>query len=123
MVAPPKNADAEVQAWFDRLDHPLKEEMLLVRDVILRADRRVEDTIKWSVPTFTCGGNFASFNRSKKLVSLLVHEGASIQGRHPILEGDGEHVRTIRFDDLADVRAKAKELTNVTRAWCDAHSA
>ncbi len=46
------NVNKEVDAWFDDFDHPLKDAMVRVREVILGADSRIEETVKWSTPTF-----------------------------------------------------------------------
>jgi hypothetical protein len=109
----------DVDAWFEKRHPPQDETMRLVRDVILRADRRVEETIKWQTPTFTYKGNIASFNPAKNFVSLLFHTGAEIPGKHPDLEGDSRLTRVMRFDGPADVRAKRKGLQALVRAWCD----
>jgi hypothetical protein len=37
---------AEVDDWFEGYEHPAKDAMLLVRDIIL-ADDRMTETIKW----------------------------------------------------------------------------
>ena len=80
----------EVDDWFATYEGPMKAAMLRVREIILGADGRVDECIKWQTPTFTCEGNLASFNpRSKKAVSLLFHTGASIPGTHPRLVGGG----------------------------------
>lgn len=110
---------AEVDAWFDALDHPLKEAMLRVRRIILGADRRITETIKWKSPTFVFQGNNASIDpRTKKHVNLLFHQGASLPGKHPHLEGGGATVRYMRFADLEDVRAKKTDLEAAIRAAC-----
>ena len=76
----------EVDAWFDAYDHPMKDAMLRVRAIVLAADRRVGECIKWKAPTFTFEGNLASFNpRTKAHVSLMFHKGAQIPGGHAIL--------------------------------------
>jgi hypothetical protein len=113
------NRDAEVDRWFDEADHPLDELMRRTRDVILGADDRVTESIKWKTPTFAYKGNIASFNPSKRFVSLLFHRGAEIPGEHPRLEGDGKLARTMRFADLDDLEAGRRELEAVIRAWCD----
>ena len=114
------NASEDVQDWFDAFEHPLKNAMLVVREAILTADDRMTETVKWSTPTFMYKGNLLSFQpRAKKFVSLMFHEGASIPGKHPRLEGDGAHVRTMRFTDAADVEANGAALAEVVRAWCD----
>lgn len=118
-----ENASKEVSEWFERLDHPQKEAMMAVREVILGADSRISESIKWSSPTFSFNGDLASIQpRSKKLVSLMFHRGSEIPGRHPSLEGDARLVRTMRFADEDDVRKRRGELEAVVRAWCDRKS-
>ncbi len=113
------NYDDEVEEWLVARDHPLDEAMRAARDVILGADDRITECIKWKTPTFVFEGNIVSFNPSKKLISLMFHRGAEIPGDHPRLEGDGKLVRTMRFDDVDDVRAGADDLATAIRAWCD----
>jgi hypothetical protein len=109
----------DVDAWFGDLDHPLKDVMLRVRKVILGADKRVTEAIKWKSPTFMFEGNLASIDpRSKKHVSLMFHQGAALPGNHPRLEGGGGTVRYMRFADSADVVAQRRDLEAAVRAWC-----
>jgi len=116
------NKNPEVDAWFAKLDHPLRDAMMRARDVILAADDRVTECIKWSTPTFQYEGNIASFQpRAKKFVSLMFHRGSEIPGNHPQLEGDAALARVMRFADSADVDRKTSDLTAVIKAWCDAH--
>ncbi|HEU4319089.1 MAG TPA: DUF1801 domain-containing protein [Acidimicrobiia bacterium] len=109
----------EVDAWFDEYEHPQKEAMLRVREIIL-SDPRISETIKWKSPTFMYEGNMASFNpRTKAHVSLMFHTGASIPGAHPRLEGGGDTARYMRFEDLDDVEVARDEIVSITAAWCD----
>ena len=96
--------------------------MQRVREVILGVDPRVEETIKWSTPTFMFNGNIASFNPAKNFVSLLFHRGAEIPGDHPSLEGEGDLARVMRFADIEAVEANAEELRAVIKAWIDLKS-
>ena len=114
------NRNADVDAWFAAKDRPMAEAMQRVREIILGADDRVTESIKWSTPTFEFNGNIASFAPAKKLVSLLFHRGAEIPGKHPRLEGDGKLTRTMRFSDLAAVEKGREDLERVIRAWCEA---
>lgn len=109
----------EVDAWFEEYDHPAKDAMLRVREIIL-ADDRMTETIKWKSPTFMYEGNMASFNpRTKAHVSLMFHTGASIPGSHPRLEGGGDTARYMKFTDLDDVEDAREEIEAVVRAWCE----
>jgi hypothetical protein len=113
------NRNPEVDQWFEGRTHPIDEVKQQVREVILDADPRVTESIKWKTPTFSYKGNIVSFNPSKNLVSLLFHRGAEIPGEHPRLEGDGKLARTMRFAGAEEVDAGREELGAVIRAWCD----
>lgn len=112
------STDPEVDRWFADLDHPLKDAMLRVRKIILSADRRMTETIKWKSPTYMFEGNMASINpRSKKNVQLMFHTGAKLPGKHPRLEGGGGTTRYMSFADIADVKAKKPDLEAAVSAW------
>jgi hypothetical protein len=118
----PVNRNPEVDRWFERKAPPQAEAMQRVRAIVLGADERVTESIKWQTPTFEFHGNIASFSPAKRFVSLMFHRGAEIPGNHLRLEGDGKLSRTMRFSDLADVEAGRKDLERVIRAWCKAHA-
>ena len=111
---------SDVDEWLAGYDNPMADVVQAVRTLILDADDRIEECIKWRSPTFTFKGNIASFNpRSKKHASLMFHTGAHIPGAHPALEGGGDTARYMTFADLDDVDAKADDLRAVLAAWCD----
>ena len=116
------NRNPEVDQWLDDAGHPLDAMLRRAREIILGADERVTESIKWKTPTFAYKGNIASFNPSKSVVSIMFHRGSEIPGPHPRLEGDGRLVRTMRFSDLDDLEAGRVELEAVVRAWCDARA-
>jgi hypothetical protein len=110
-------ASPEVEEWFAGYEHPAKDVMLRVRDIIL-ADDRITETIKWRSPTFVYKGNMASFNpRTKAHVSLMFHTGASIPGDHPGLSGGGDTARYMRFNSMDTVDEAG--IRAVVAAWCD----
>jgi hypothetical protein len=110
----------DVDAWFAASAHPMREVMEAVREVILGADARVTETIKWKTPTFMYKGNIASINpAAKRFTSVLFHRGAEIPGDHPILTGGGDVARYAQFEDVAALERQRDELTAVIRAWCD----
>jgi hypothetical protein len=113
------NLNPEVDRWFEQANHPLAATMQRARDIILGADGRVTESIKWKTPTFAYRGNIASFNPSKHLLSSMFHRGAEIPGDHPRLEGDGRLVRTMRFAGPGELEAAKADLEAAVRAWCD----
>ena len=112
------NRNPDVDHWLDQAGHPQDAMMRRARDIILEADDRVTESIKWKTPTFAYHGNIASFNPSKHLLSIMFHRGSEIPGEHPRLEGEGKLVRTMRFADLGQLEAGRADLAAVVRAWC-----
>ena len=112
----------EVDAWFAAYDNPQRVLVMAVRDVVLSADERVTETVKWQAPTFVFHGNIASFYpRSKKAVSLMFHTGATLPDPEGILGGTGDTTRVARFRDADDLDAKAEALRGLVRGWVAAH--
>lgn len=110
----------EVDAWFARYENPMKRVVLRVRELILAADPRIDECIKWQAPTFTYLGNLASFfPRATQHASLMFHHGAKIPGAHPLLASPGEIARVVKLANLAEVEAAREELIEIVRAWCD----
>jgi hypothetical protein len=114
--------DPAAEKWF--AGKPAEPVLRRVREVILRADKRMSEGTKYGTVMFHCGGDFASFvQHDKKSVSLMFNRGGIIPGKFPHMEGTGRAVRFMRFADVAEVNARAAELGKVVVAWCDLMSA
>jgi hypothetical protein len=110
----------EVDAWFEAYENPMKPVVQRIREVVLAADPRIDECIKWKAPTFTYRGNLASFYpKSKQHASLMFHQGAKIPGEHPRLEGTGDTSRVMKLADLEEVEAATPEIDAIVKAWCD----
>jgi hypothetical protein len=109
----------DVDAWFERYNNPMKPVVQRVREIVLDADARIDETIKWQAPTFTYKGNLASFYpKSKQHASLMFHVGAQIPGNHPRLEGSGETSRVMKVASLDEAEAARPDLEALVRDWC-----
>jgi uncharacterized protein YdhG (YjbR/CyaY superfamily) len=109
-----------VDAWFNQYDNPMKAVVRRIREIMLGADARLEECIKWQAPTFTYRGNLASFYpKSKQHASLMFHTGAHIPGKHLRLEGSGETSRTMKIGSVAEANAAKPDIERIVRAWCD----
>jgi hypothetical protein len=110
----------EVDAWFERYQNPMKDVVLRIREIVLDADPRIDECIKWQAPTFTYCGNLASFYpKSKQHASLMFHTGAKIPGAHPRLEGTGDTSRVLKIGSLAEADQAKPDLERLVKAWCD----
>ncbi len=91
-----------------------------MRDVIMWADERMTEYLKYGTVQFACNGDFANFVRhDQKTVELMFNRGARIRGAYRYLEGTGPSARHMRFADMVEVEAKTQELSNLVVAWCD----
>ncbi len=112
------NKNPQVDAFIAKLDHPLKDEMLRIREIILSTDSKMTETVKWGGPTFMYKGNLATLNpKSKRFVNLFFQTGAAIPDGHGILEGDAKEVRVAHFHDMKDIETKEAALKAVVREW------
>ena len=112
------NKNPIVDDYLKEKDHPLNAEIERVREIILSVDDRMEESIKWSSPTFMYKGNMASyFMNAKKHVSLMFHKGATIKDDSGLLEGEGKEARTAKFASMEDIEKRKQDLEAVVREW------
>jgi hypothetical protein len=114
------NRSPEVDAWFGGYENPQKDLVQAVRTVLLDADDRLAEAIKWKAPTFVYKGNLASFfPKSTKHVTLMFHTGATLPDPDRILEGDGEVARSVKIRDHEDLADKTPALRGLVTAWIE----
>ena len=112
------NKSSKVDNFLRDKKHPLTKEIELIRKIILSTDSRIEETIKWSSPTFMYKGNIASFfMNAKKFVSLMFHKGATLKDEFGLLVGDGKEARVARFSDIEDIENKKEALQRLIKNW------
>jgi hypothetical protein len=132
-LAGPKQSewdDSEaVDEFMAKLDRPLRARMEAVRSVILGADRRITEGIKWNAPSCYCHEWFATFNRSpraKELVRVIFHRGAKVKvGENSryvedpsgILEWITNDRCIAKFDGMRDIAMKKDALRDVVAQW------
>lgn len=117
------NRSREVDTWFDAYENPQKDLVHAVRIVLLDADERLAEAIKWKAPTFVYKGNLASFfPKSTQHVTLMFHTGAALPDPHGILEGGGEVARSVKIRDHEDLAGKTQALGELVTAWIESRA-
>jgi len=107
-----------VDQYMDVLENPMKPLWAEIREIILAADVKMEEGIKWGAPTFMYKGNMATFNpRAKKFVNLTFHTGAEIDDPYGVLEGDAKEARVFRAVDSKELAEKKAGLEALVRNW------
>jgi hypothetical protein len=70
---------AEVDAYMATLQHPMSAQVQQLRSVILDADSRVRESIKWNAPSFFIDDHFATFNlHHPDRIQIVLHAGAKV---------------------------------------------
>lgn len=123
-----KSAPPTVDAFLATLDHPAKAEILTLRQLILDADPRIGEGIKWNAPSFHTTEYFATFHlRGKAGVQLILHLGAKVRDNstagmtiadpQSLLTWLGKERASISFQDLAEIHAQQSAFQALIRAW------
>ena len=113
---------AQVNEFMKNLDHPHKAAMEEVRSIILKANKKLSERIKWKVPSFYYKVDMAAFHpRNLDCVHLVFvfPPGTMVQEGHGLLEGDYKDRRMVKLKDMADVRAKKQVLTHIVNQWVE----
>jgi transposase len=117
MTKPDINKTPEVDAYMVKLQHPLKLEIQVVRELLKGVNRQITEQIKWNAPSFSYKGEYlVTFNlRETKRVHLVWHNPAIVKLKSGLLEGEYPDRRMSYLSDMADVKAKRQELTGIAR--------
>jgi hypothetical protein len=120
--------DADVDTFLAALDHPAKALVVELRRVVLGADARIGEGIKWNAPSFRTTEYFATTNlRAKQGTGLILHFGAKknaisasgvdIPDPAGLLRWLAKDRATVEFGDAAELKAKAPALQALLREW------
>jgi hypothetical protein len=70
----------DLDDFMRELDHPLKRDIEIVRQIILNVDPGISEAIKWNAPSFRTTDFFATVNlRSRDCVQLIFHTGVKVK--------------------------------------------
>ena len=114
----------KVDAYIQKLKHPLVGVVEALRQIILSTDREIGEEIKWNAPAFFFKGEMKPFNPreykrhigvfnlyKKDCIRLVFPSGAKINDASGLLEGDyADGRRLALFHNMGDVESKGKAL-------------
>ena len=109
---PSTDSTKQVDEFMDKLDHPFKTEVQLIREIIKNMHTDITEQIKWNAPTFSYKGEYlVTFNLwEKKRIHLVFHNPMISKVKSKLLEGDYDDRRMAYFADQSDIQAKRKVL-------------
>jgi hypothetical protein len=123
-------AAADVDALLEQLVHPGKPIIKALRRVILAADGRIREGVKWNAPSFYTTEHFATFHlRTQEGVQLILHLGATPRPDAALQDALAESSvplawkspdrAIVTFRDLAQVRREQAAFTRLIRQWIE----
>ncbi|WP_426586745.1 DUF1801 domain-containing protein [Mucilaginibacter sp. R-33] len=125
-------ADSEgVDAYMQKLDHPLKEVLEALRKIILSVDDEIGEHIKWNAPSFLYTGEMKPFDPQKykrylivsnvyqtDCIRLVFLSGAKINDASGLLSGDYADGRRLAFFySMDEVVVKENALKSAVKTW------
>ncbi len=104
--------DKEIEDYLNGLSDFQKEIVMAIREVVLGADSRMKEAIKWGSIAFFNDKNICGFRVAKAHITLLFMEGAALKTPN-ILAGEGAKARTYKVSDIDQIETAA--LSNLVK--------
>ena len=96
----------EIKEYVSGLSDFQRDLVLEIREVVLSADPKVKEGIKWGSIAFFNEKNICGYRVAKGHVTLLFMEGASLNDKYGILNGSGAKARTIKVTKSEEIDVK-----------------
>ncbi|KRT15535.1 hypothetical protein ASU31_14390 [Pedobacter ginsenosidimutans] len=109
----------QVDNYMEKLQHPFKQEVERLRSIILNANPKLQERVKWNSPSFFYIKDLAAFNlRAKGYVQIIFifYDGNMIEDPS-LLQGNWKDRREARFHSMADIEAKQSALEQLVNNW------
>lgn len=119
----------KVEEYMEKFNHPLKDLVLYVRDIILKTDKQIGEGIYWNAPTFFYTGTMKPFEpkeykryilgfvfNRQDCIRMVFLQGATVKDKTNLLEGDFKDNRKIVvFTGIEDVKSKENALKDIIK--------
>lgn len=114
-----KQKSDQVDHYMEKLQHPFKQEVERLRSIILNANPKLQERVKWNSPSFFYIKDLAAFNlRASGYVQIIFifYDGNMIEDSS-LLQGNWKDRREARFYGMADIEAKQPALEQLVNNW------
>jgi hypothetical protein len=114
------NNTKKVDEFMSALEHPLKAELEAVRSIIVNANPKIEEDVKWGGPSFFYKEDLATFNpRIKNYVALIFHKGELLNIKSDFLEEATKGKVYAKFYTMDQVTANKELIEKMVNAWVE----
>lgn len=123
--------NSEVTVFLDALNHPLRKEIELLREIILSSESELMENIKWNAPNYHYNDNDRITMKlmPPKQVQIIFHRGSKKQeqlkskliNENSNLLSWKENDRAIAtFKNLAEIKENQEKLVKIIQQWIKA---
>jgi Domain of unknown function (DU1801). len=125
----PQAGTEQVEQYLSKLEHLLKAEIEEVRRIVLAADDRLTEHVKWNAPSFCVDGeDRITMNlRGRDSFLLVFHRGAKAKQDGFAFRDDtglmawaAADRATVKLGDMNDVQEKRERLAQAVVNWIEA---
>lgn len=128
MANPQIHLNPEVTALLDTLNPPFRNEIELLRHLILSADSGLTENVKWNGPNycFDKEDRISMRVQAPKQVQLIFHRGAKVkeQPKDKLIKDESgilawkENDRAVAsFKNTVEIERSKEDLTTIVRDW------
>lgn len=119
----------DLNTYLEELSHPLKQEILELRQIILGANKKFTEHIKWNAPSYCINGeDRVTFNlKNKSSVRLILHCGVKIKARklkdnftsdtNRLLDWVADDRAVLQLSDMIEVMQKKRSIVKIINEW------
>ena len=109
----------QVDDYMEKLEHPFRQEVERLRSIMLNANPKLQERVKWNSPSFFYIKDLAAFNlRASGYVQIIFifYDGNMIEDPS-LLQGSWKDRREARFYSMVDIEAKQPALEQLVNNW------
>ena len=118
-----------VLIYLHGLDHPMKQEILKIREIIFQVNAKLTEQIKWNAPSFSMEGEDRitfNFPPKKDCIQLVLHRGAKkkdmpkdrlISDNSGLLKWATDDRALIRFTSMDEILYHQTQFSEIIRKW------
>lgn len=120
------DSSTAVDALMAALEHPHRDAIAALREIVCGADPAIAEGVKWNAPSFRTTEYFATTHlRAKTGIALILHLGAKVRDVPSVPVDDPQGLLSwlakdramVSFAGLDELRAQAPALQALIRRW------
>jgi hypothetical protein len=123
-----------VDALVEAMPDPVRAITVEIRKLVMQADRRITEGLKWNSPSFYWNGWFATVNSRKGTeVTLVLHHGPAVRNDSEVRSVVSDAAQLLRWHsvdrasvtvaNLQEFKELQTALTSIVNQWANYHSA